>query len=275
MADAVPLAVSALSAGYGLGKAGSDTRLVVEGVSFEVHAGELVAILGPNGAGKSTLLRALAGTHPIASGEVSLLGTKVSGLERRTIAQKLAVVPQTEEIAFGFTVREVVMMGRAPHQGGWMRPSADDDRVVDLALERCELKAFAHRPARALSGGEQKRVHIARALAQAPRVLLLDEPGAFLDVKYQVALYDLLADEIARERIACVVVMHDLNIAAQYASRVLLLKAGKLVAIGGVEEVMTYALLRQTFDTDLYAGLNELTNTRFFLPMRTRPKAPA
>jgi iron complex transport system ATP-binding protein len=281
MADTVPLAVTALSAGYGAGKNGptsaasATTRLVVQDVSFEVHAGELVAILGPNGAGKSTLLRALAGTHPIAAGEVSLLGTKVSGLERRTIAQKLAVVPQTEEIAFGFTVREVVMMGRAPHQGGWMRPSPEDDRVVDLALARCELASFAHRPARALSGGEQKRVHVARALAQAPRVLLLDEPGAFLDVKYQVALYDLLADEIARERIACVVVMHDLNIAAQYASRVMLMKAGKVVALGSVDDVMTYALLRQTFDTDLYAGLNELTNTRFFLPMRTRPKTPA
>jgi iron complex transport system ATP-binding protein len=229
-----------------------------------------MAILGPNGAGKTTLLRVLAGTLLPSSGDVRLFGEPLVGMDRRLVAQKLAVVAQSEEIAFGFSVHDVVMMGRAPHQGAWMRASEEDEAIVANVLERCDLLDHAKRSVRELSGGEQKRVMIARALAQRPRVLLLDEPAAFLDLRHQIALYDLLAEEVARDRLACVVVMHDLNIAAQYASRVVLAKEGKFVAIGGVDEVMTYARLRETFDLDLYAGKNELTNALFFLPMRTR-----
>jgi len=160
------------------------------------------------------------------------------------------------------------MMGRAPHQDGWMRASDEDRRVVADVLARCDLEALATRAVEQLSGGEQKRVAIARALAQRPRVLLLDEPAAFLDVRHQIALYDLLAESVAREKLACLVVMHDLNAAAQYATRVALAKGGKLVAVGAIEDVMTYRRLRETFDADLYCGLNELTGTRFFVPMR-------
>jgi iron complex transport system ATP-binding protein len=162
-----------------------------------------------------------------------------------------------------------VMMGRAPHQGGWMRPSDRDVSVVNDALARCDLLELRSRPVHELSGGEQKRVAIARALAQEPRVLLLDEPAAFLDVKHQIALHELLIDEIARRKLACVVVMHDLNAAAQYATRVMLMKGGAATAIGAVAEVMTYARLKETFEAELYVGVNELTGDRFFLPMRS------
>jgi len=263
--SAPPLQAREVTARYRDGDAPS-----LDGVSIDVQAGELIALLGPNGAGKSTLLRVLAGVLTPLAGEVRLFGRAMRSLDRRAIAQELAVVPQTEAIAFGFSVREVVSMGRAPHQGGWMRATAEDDDIVDDVLARCDLASLARRSVRALSGGEQKRVAIARALAQRPRVLLLDEPGAFLDVRHQIALYDLLADEVRSGQIACAVVMHDLNIAAQYASRIALAKDGRLVAIGAVDEVMTWARLRETFDTDLYAGFNELTSTRFFLPMRTR-----
>jgi len=261
----LPLKAREITARYRDGDAPS-----LQGVSIDVRAGELLALLGPNGAGKSTLLRVLAGVLTPLAGEVRLFGRALRSLDRRAIAQDIAVVPQTESVAFGFSVREVVAMGRAPHQGGWMRATSEDDDVVDDVLARCDLTSLARRPVRALSGGEQKRVSIARALAQRPRVLLLDEPGAFLDVRHQVELYDLLADEVARAQIACAVVMHDLNVAAQYASRIALAKEGRLVAIGAVDEVMTWTRLRETFDTDLYAGVNELTGARFFLPMRTR-----
>ena len=256
-----------------------EARDALGGVSLALAAGELVAVLGPNGAGKSTLLRVLAGTLAPAAGEVRLFGQPLARLDRREVARKVAVVSQVHEVAWGFSVREVVMMGRAPHQVDagwgtrtWMRPSDDDARVVDTAIARCDLEALASRSVQELSGGEQKRVAIARALAQKPRVLLLDEPAAFLDVRHQVALYDLLAEEVAREKLACLVVMHDLNVAAQYASRVVLAKAGRFVAVGTVEEVMTYARLRETFDADLYCGVNDLTGTRFFLPMRGRAR---
>ena len=243
------------------------------GVSLEVAAGEIVALLGPNGAGKSTLLRAMAAAVPPEAGRVRLLGDDVRELDRRRVAQRVAFVTQTEEVAFGFSVRDVVMMGRAPHQGGWMAATEADERAVDEAMRRLDLRELSARRVDALSGGEQKRVAIARALCQllgegdAPKLMLLDEPGAFLDVRHQLALYDLLAD-LAGRGLAVVVSMHDVNAAAQYASRVALLKAGKLVAIGSVEDVLTYRRLRETFDADLYCGVNDVTGARFFLPMR-------
>jgi iron complex transport system ATP-binding protein len=253
-------------AGYGTLAGGAPDPLA--GVSLTVAPGELVCVLGPNGAGKSTLVRVLAGTLDPSAGEVRLFGRPMAGLDRREVARSLAVVPQQAEVAWGFAVRDVVTMGRAPHQDGWLRASEEDKRVVSEVLERCDLTHLAARPVDELSGGEQKRVGIARALAQRPRVLLLDEPAAYLDVRHQIALYDLLAASVAREKLACLVVMHDLNVAAQYATRVALVKQGALVAVGTVEEVMTYRRLRETFDADLYVGVNELTKTRFFVPMR-------
>lgn len=266
-----PLAARGISARYRLaGRGARETETsALDAVSIELRAGELLAVLGPNGAGKSTLLRVLSGAMAPSAGDVALFGQPIRDLDRRAIARSLAVVAQTEDVAFSFSVREVVRMGRAPHLSGWMRPRAEDEAIVDDVIARCDLVGLQHRPASALSGGERKRVAIARALAQKPRVLLLDEPGAFLDVRHALELYDLLADEIARERLACMVVMHDLNIAAQYASRIALMKGGALVAAGGIEEVMTYANLKRTFDADLYVGENELTKARFFLPMRS------
>ncbi len=238
-------------------------------VSLRVARGDLWCVLGPNGAGKSTLLRVMAGTLAPVRGTVTLLGEPLQSWDRPRIARKVAVVPQTSEVAFGYSVRDVVMMGRAPHQSAWMRPSDEDRAAVEEALARCDLAELSSRRADELSGGEQKRVAIARALAQKPEVLLLDEPGAFLDVKHQVMLYDLL-DEARKDGMACVVVMHDLNVAAQYATRVALMKRGRLVAVGTVNEVMTYTRLKETFDADLYCGVNDVNGTRFFLPMRGR-----
>jgi iron complex transport system ATP-binding protein len=207
----------------------------------------------------------------VTAGEVRLLGADVATLARSQVARGLAVVEQQQELAMGFTVREVVAMGRAPHQGAWMRPTERDDAIIGEALVRCDLVTLADRPAHALSGGEQKRVAIARALVQEPKVLLLDEPGAFLDVKHQLDLYELLAGEGKGRELACLIGMHDLNVAAQFADRVVLMKNGRVVAAGSVDEVMTWKTLKETFDADLYCGVNDLTGVRFFLPMRARP----
>jgi len=262
------LALADVSATYtGGSNPGKDEPLV--GVSLAIGAGELACVLGPNGAGKSTLLRVMSGTLPASRGKVTLLGAPMESWERTRLARHVAVVPQTTEVAFGYAVRDVVMMGRAPHQDSWMRPSDDDLRAVEVALTRCDALGLADRRVDELSGGEQKRVAIARALAQEPDILLLDEPSAFLDVRHQVMLYDLL-DEARKGGMACVVVMHDLNVAAQYASSVHLMKGGRLVASGTIEEVMTYSRLKETFDADLYCGVNDVNGSRFFLPMRGR-----
>ncbi len=249
-------------------RSGGRTGEALSGVSLTLGAGELVCVLGPNGAGKSTLIRVLAGTLPVARGEVRLFGRDIATVPRREVATALAVVPQQNEIAWGFAVREAVMMGRAPHQDGWMRATENDQRIVEAALARCDLTHLAERATSDLSGGEQKRVAIARALAQEPKVLLLDEPGAFLDLRHQAELYDLLAASVARDRLACLVVLHDLNVASQYATRVVLAKDGRFLATGSVDEVMTRANLRATFDAALHCGVDPRTGAKFFVPLR-------
>jgi iron complex transport system ATP-binding protein len=237
-------------------------------VDLTLSKGELVCLLGPNGAGKSTVLRIASGIFHPSVGDVKLFGRDLRKLSRGEIARTLAVVEQHLELATGFTVREVVAMGRAPYQDGWMTLGEHDKTLVERALERCDLGALAARPAHALSGGEQKRVALARALVQEPRVLLLDEPGAFLDIRHQLDLYELLVAEVKQRQLACLVVMHDLNVAAQFADRIVLMKGGRRMASGTPRETMTPETLQATFDIALYTGINESTGARFFLPTR-------
>lgn len=267
------LQLHGISAGYGTEGADGEAP-VLRDVTVGVGRGELVAVLGPNGAGKSTLLRVACGALAPERGRVTLGGEDLAGMPREGVARRVAVVEQQSVAPPGFSVREIVRMGRAPHQGAWMRESQEDADIVEGALARCELTALATRRVSTLSGGEQKRVAIARALAQRPEVLLLDEPGAFLDVRHQLALYELLHEETRRARLACLVVMHDLNVAAQFADRVVLVARGGVIGDGRVDEVMTYRLLKETFDADLYCGENDLTGARFFLPMRARAPIP-
>lgn len=251
-----------VTAGYGA------ARDELCGVDLAVSAGEMVCVLGPNGAGKTTLVRVASGLLAPRSGSVHLLGEPLLGRSRVEVARVLAVVEQMQELAEGFTVREVVAMGRAPHQDAWMRLGDEDEAIVDEAIARCELVSLQHRSARELSGGEQKRVAVARAFAQQPRVLLLDEPGAFLDVRHQLELYAVLSEAVSAQKLACLIVMHDLNVAAEYADRVVLMKAGRVVASGAVKDVLTESIVNDTFDCALYRG--ERNGVPFFLP--TRPQ---
>ena len=243
-------------------------RVALENIDLSVRKGEICAVLGPNGAGKSTLVKVISGALPPQDGEVQVLGEPLSRLERREIAKRIALVPQSSEPAVGFSVREIVMMGRAPHQGAWMRASPRDADAVERALEACELVGLRERKVNQLSGGEQQRVAIARALAQEAEVLLLDEANAHLDVRHFIAVSELVRREVAERKLACVMVLHDLNAAAQYADRVALLKGGRMLACGSIEEVMTYRRLKDAFEAELYVGVNELDGSRYFLPVR-------
>jgi iron complex transport system ATP-binding protein len=237
-------------------------------VSLKVRPGEVCAVLGPNGAGKSTLVRILSGALRPSHGKATLFGDDLATLDRRALARRIAVVPQIVEVALGFTVREVVAMGRAPHQGAWMRPSSEDEEIVLRSLAACDLTRLAERPVMHLSGGEQKRVAIARALSQSARAIVLDEAASHLDIRHAVELHEVVCREVAERNLVCVVVLHDLNAAARYADQVALLKAGRLVASGSVEEVMTYRQLKEVFEAELYVGVNELDGKRYFLPVR-------
>jgi len=241
-----------LSAGYG-------QRQVLNGVSLEVDAGELLAILGPNGAGKSTLLSLLGGSMRPWRGSVELLGRPIEDFERRALARVLASVRQESGAAFPFTVLEVVLMGRAPHLGPIRFEGTRDLAIARAALERFGLLSLAGRYIQELSGGERRRVFLARALAQEPAVALLDEPTAFLDLKHVSEIFALLKQLRAERRMAVIATFHDLNVAAQYADRILLLKDGVAVGWGAPEEVLTADNLRRVYETEVYVGRNPAT----------------
>ncbi len=242
--------------------------LALAEVTLAFRAGEVAALLGANGAGKSTLLRVAAGLVRPTDGAARIDGTDMRSLSRQAVARRIAFVPQSADVPRGFRVREVVAMGRAPHQGLWMRESADDRSATAEAIARCDLAHLSERAVEALSGGEQRRVAIARALAQRPRVLLLDEPAAFLDVRHRLSLHELLAEVAARERIACAVATHDLDAAARFASRAVLMRSGRIVAAGSPDEVMDSSHLEAIFEAEILEGVHDASGRRYFVPVR-------
>jgi iron complex transport system ATP-binding protein len=243
----------------------TDGTLRLRDVSATLRAGELCALCGANGAGKSTLLRVAAGLLRTASGEVRLFGTPLAELGRQAIARRVALLPQRADVALGFTVREVVAMGRAPHQGALLRASRDDERAVARALARAELGAVSDRRMAELSGGEQRRVHVARALAQEAPVLLLDEPTAHLDLRHAHALWDLVRAEVSERGLACLVSMHDLEAAARWADRIVLLERGRVLADGVVAEVLTEESLLAAFGVRVRVGVDAPSGQRYFV----------
>ena len=232
---------------------------VVRGVSLEVPANGFVGIIGPNGSGKTTLLRLLAGTRRPQHGSIRLDGVPLGTLARGEIARRMAVVPQETHLAFEYTVLEVVLMGRYPHLGVF-----EIEGLRDFELARAALGATGTRPLEArmfstLSGGEKQRVIIAAALAQIsaaertseqPAILLLDEPTAALDLKYQLETAALLRSLHAAHALSVVVSTHDLNFAAALCHSLVMLKDGRVLASGPVDEVLTATRIRELYDVD-------------------------
>jgi iron complex transport system ATP-binding protein len=239
---------------------------VLHDVSVEAASSELLAIVGPNGAGKSTLLKVLGGTMRRTAGDVELFGRAIDSLDRREIARSVASVGQENSVAFRFTVLEIVLMGRAPHLGAFRFESPQDVAIAHTALDNFGLSHLAGRHVQELSGGERKRVFLARALAQEPRVALLDEPTAFLDLKHVTEIFRRFRQLCSERGLAVIATMHDLNAAALYADRVLLLKDGVAVAYGRPAEVMTADNLRSVYETDVYVGRNPSNGALMILP---------
>ena len=223
---------------------------LLTGLHFTLAPGEVLAVIGRNGAGKSTLFKHLTGELPVRGGEVRLFGTPLEAHGAGDLARQRAVVPQTTHLPFSYEVLEVVLMGRIPH----LRQRAESDEDVTIArecLERVGLGGQEARDYQTLSGGEQQRVHIARALAQlhgtpGPRLLLMDEPTSSLDVAHQHQTLQLVK-ALAREGVAALLILHDLNLVAQYADRVLVLAERRALAWGAPGEVMTSELLGRAF----------------------------
>jgi iron complex transport system ATP-binding protein len=224
-----------------------DRPLALTRVSCAVNAGELVAVVGPNGSGKTTLLRALLGLVPLEEGLALVDGRPVASWSRRRLAQTIGVVGQQEETVFPLTVAETVMLGRYAYLGALGVPGEPDRAAVQTALERCDIVDLSQRPVDSLSGGEWKRVRVARALAQEPRALVLDEPTASLDVRHEMELFELM-NQLVRDGLGGLVITHHLNLAARFAQRILLLDSGSVVATGTPAEVLTRETLSRVFE---------------------------
>jgi iron complex transport system ATP-binding protein len=225
-------------------------RPVLRDLTVDVGAGELVALVGPNGAGKSTLLRAAAGLVEPVAGRVELAGDPIRSLDRRTIARRLAVVPQQAVLPFSTSVEEVVGLGRLPHEDPFRGHRPADRAAVAEAIERVGVGHLLGRDARELSQGERQLVLLAMAVAQAAPILVLDEPTVHLDLRHQVDVMELVADLNAREGTTVVAVLHDLGLAAHFFPRLLLLDRGRLVADGSPAEVLAPAQIREVFGVD-------------------------
>jgi iron complex transport system ATP-binding protein len=217
------------------------------GVSLDLAPGELVSVVGPNGSGKTTLLRALLGTAPLARGRVVVDGRPLPTWRARDLARVLGVVTQREEILFPLTVQETVELGRYAHLGAMAAPGEVDRGAVADALRRADVSSLAERRTDTLSGGEWQRVRVARALAQGPRVLLLDEPTVALDIRHEMEVFELVR-KLAGEGIGTLLVTHHLNLAARYADRLLLLDRGRIVAEGTPAEVLRPEIVSPVFE---------------------------
>ena len=219
-------------------------------VSLAVERGDLVGILGPNGSGKTTLLNVLAGGLTPRTGSVTLDGRAMTAWSRREIARRLAFVPQDTHAPFDFTVLDLVLMGRFPHLGAFALEGPEDLAIARRALDATGTAAFETRAFSTLSGGEKQRVAIASALAQSPRLLLLDEPTASLDIGYQIEVQTLLDRLNADNGVTMVLSTHDLNLAAALCRRLVLLRDGRVLAAGPTEEVLTPHAVRELYGVD-------------------------
>ena len=223
---------------------------IVTDASLALRAGERLALVGPNGAGKSTLLRALTGVLEPRGGAVTLRGERIRGLDRKAVARSIAVVPELAQLPFAMSVREVVALGRLPHDPPLNGLRAEDVDAVEAAIERVGVAHLADRDARKLSLGERQLVFVAIALAQAAPILVLDEPTAHLDIRHQVEVMQLLVDLNRRDGVTIVAVLHDLALAANFFPRVALMSAGRIVADGPPADTLDAGHIRGVFGVD-------------------------
>jgi iron complex transport system ATP-binding protein len=231
----------------------------LRGIDFQAHGGEIAGILGPNGSGKTTLLKIMDGILIPQQGEVLVRGKSLLSLRRAEIAKEIAMVSQETHFRFEFSVLEVVLMGRFPHLGRLQFEGDRDMKVALSALEATHTRELAGRSIHRISGGEKQRVLIARALAQEPKVILLDEPTSFLDLKYKREIFQLISSLSVDKGLAVIMVTHDVDLTAQYCHRLVLLKSGEIFRAGDPASVITSANIQAVYECPVVVDSNPVT----------------
>lgn len=253
--------------------AGYDTRRVLDGVDIAIEEGKLTVLLGPNGSGKSTLLKTLARTLTPSAGHVYLDGKNIHRSKTREVAKRLGILPQGPVAPEGLSVKQLVGMGRFPHQGLWQKNAQQDADAIREAMAYTHVTEFAERNVDALSGGQRQRCWIAMVLAQQTDLILLDEPTTFLDLKVQVDLLELLSRLAHEKGRTLLLVLHDLNLAAAYADHLVMMGDGRIVTSGAPSEVFTATNLKRVFDLDAHVINDPETGSPICVPRKWQPTA--
>jgi iron complex transport system ATP-binding protein len=264
---AVRLSAERVRLGYG-------DRVVVDGLDLDVVAGTITAVIGPNGCGKSTLLRALGRLLKPSAGQVLLDGKRIDRMPTREVAKVLGLLPQAPTAPEGLTVADLVARGRHPHQAWYRQWSADDEEAVAQALDWTGIADLAERPVDELSGGQRQRAWISMALAQGTDLLLLDEPTTFLDLAHQVDVLELVRRLHVEAGRTVVMVLHDLNLAARYADRLVAMREGSIVAAGEPAEVITEPLLADVFGLAARVIPDPVAGTPLVVPIGGHSRSP-
>lgn len=236
--------------------AGYQDKVVIRDISLVAQKGEFIGIIGPNGAGKSTLIKTLSRTLRPFKGEIVYGGRDIYEMQANEVARAVAVVPQDTLIVFDFLVRDIVMMGRIPHMKRFKKETEADFRIAERSLELTNTMGLKDRFINELSAGERQRVIIAKALAQEPRLLILDEPTAHLDISHQIEIFNLIKSLSRKEGLTVVSVLHDLNLASEYCDRIILMSEGRIFVEGPPQEVLSYKTIEEVYKTVVVIGQN-------------------
>jgi iron complex transport system ATP-binding protein len=236
--------------------AGYQGPAVIHEVSFDIRSGEILGILGPNGAGKSTIIRTLTGLLPLEKGSVLLAGRDRKNLKEKEQARILAVVPQSINTFFSYTVRQMVEMGRYPLLGPLSPLKSDDIRIIEKSMKTADVHDLSDRPVDQLSGGEMQRVLLARALAQDTPLILLDEPTSHQDLRHQILMFNTIREQCRHHGKGVLCILHDMNLAAEYCDRLILLHHGRIVASGTPEEIIRNDVIRPLYGQEIDVRLN-------------------
>ncbi len=246
------------------------TQNIIKSIDVEIESGEFVSIIGPNGAGKSTLLKAVMKNLDVSSGEIYLKGKNLKNVSHREKSKIIGFVPQDYNISFDFSVYDIVEMGRNPHKERFKKSEFDDKQIIEDALTKTNTIEFKDKNFNNLSGGEKQRVIIARALAQQPEILILDEATSNLDIHHQLDILELIHSLNREEGITVLTIMHDLNLASRFSDKIILLNEGMVSKVGTPDEVIDEKVLRTIYDMEMIVRENKLLLFKEILPMRTR-----
>jgi iron complex transport system ATP-binding protein len=259
MTEAGLISIRNLGFGYGQHK-------VISGISLDIAKGEIVGIIGPNGAGKSTFLRLLAGFLKPVEGSIAFRGLDTKAYDKRRLARHMATLPQAVDVPFSYRVEEFILMGRYPHAERRFRYGDEEEAFVSGVMGTLEITHLRGRRIETLSEGERQAVYLAQCIAQDPEVLLLDEPVSHLDIRHQVHTLQMLED-LHSEGLTILMVLHDLNLAAEFSSRIILLARGTVYADGEPSEVLTFENIESAYDTVVIVKENPLSGRPFIIPV--------